>query len=90
MVVVACALAAGIASGAPYSVGLAMSKKRRDGSILPLVAAACVSVVVIALSVLIAYVLVREDLIVFACALLVAFFATTVVSVILYGRKPRP
>lgn len=90
LVVVACAVLAGVASGAPYAVGLAVSKKKRDASILPLVGAACVSVVVIALAVLVAYVLVRDDLIVFACALLVAFFVTVVLSVIVYGRKPRP
>ena len=90
MVVVICALLAGVASSAPYAVGLAVSKKKRDGSFLPLIGAACVSVVVIALAVLIAYVATREDLLVFSCVLVVAFLAMTVLSVILYGRKPRP
>lgn len=90
MVAVVCALLAGVASSAPYAVGLAVSKKKRDGSILRLVGAACVSVVVIALAVLIAYVATREDLLVFSCVLVVVFLAMTVLSVILYGRKPRP
>lgn len=90
LILAACALAAGVCSGAPYAVALAVSKKKRDGSILPLVGAACVSVVVIALSVLIAYAVAREGLLVFSCVLVVAFLATTVLSVILYGRKPRP
>ena len=55
-----------------------------------LVGAACVSVVVIAVSVLVAYVAIREELFLFACVLVVAFLAATVVSVVLYGRKPRP
>ena len=44
----------------------------------------------IALAVLIAYVATREDLLVFSCVLVVVFLAMTVLSVILYGRKPRP
>ena len=90
VVAVVCALMAGVASSAPYAVGLAVSKKKRDGSILRLVGAACVSVVVIAVSVLVAYVAIREELFLFACVLVVVFLAMTVLSVILYGRKPRP
>ena len=90
MVVIICALLAGVASSAPYGVCLAVSKKKRDGSILPLIGAACVSVVVIAVSVLVAYVAIREELFLFACVLVAAFLAATVVSVVLYGRKPRP
>lgn len=90
MVVIICALLAGVASSAPYAVCLAVSKKKRDGSILPLIGAACVSVVVIAVSVLVAYVAIREELFLFACVLVAAFLAATVVSVVLYGRKPRP
>lgn len=90
VVAVVCAMLAGVASSAPYAVGLAVSKKKRDGSILPLVGAACVSVVVIALAVLIAYATTRENLLVFSCVLVVVFLAMTVLSVILYGRKPRP
>ncbi len=85
-----CALVAGLASAAPYAIALAVSKKKRDGSILPLLCAACVSLVVIIVSVLIAYVVARDGIILFALVLLVAFLATTVVSVVVYGRKPRP
>lgn len=90
LVVTVCALLAGVAGAAPYAVGLAVLKKKRDGSILRLVGAACVSVVVIAASVLITYVTIREELFLFACVLVVALLAVTVVSVVLYGRKPRP
>ncbi len=88
--IVVAGLAAGLASAAPYAVGLGVSKKKRDGSILPLLCAACVSLVVIIVSVLIAYVLVRDRLILFAIVLLAAFLVATVLSVIMYGRKPRP
>lgn len=90
LILTACGLLAGVLGGVPYAVALAVSKKKRDGSILPLVGAACVSVVVIALSVLIAYAVAREGLLVFSCVLVVAFLVMTVLSVILYGRKPRP
>lgn len=83
-------LVAGIASASPYAIGLGVSKRKRDGSILPLLCAACVSLVVIIVSVLIAYVLVRDSLVLFALALLAAFLVATVLSVIMYGRKPRP
>lgn len=88
--IVICAFVAGLASAAPYAVGLSVSKKKRDGSILPLLCAACVSLVVIIVSVLIAYVAARDGIILFALVLLVVFLAATVLSVIMFGRKPRP
>jgi len=83
-------LACGLLSGAPYWVALRVAKRRRDASILPAVVAACVSIVAIALSVLVAWVLAPGALLVFAIALVVAFFATTIASVVMFGRKPRP
>lgn len=88
--IVACALLAGLLGAAPYAVGLAVSKKKRDGSILPLVGAACVSLLVIIVSVLIAYVVAREGLVLFSVVLVATFLVATVVCVVVYGRKPRP
>ena len=82
--------ACGVLSGAPYVVALAIAKKRRDASILPALVAACVSVVVIALSVLVVWNTAPAFLFVFAIALMVALLATAVASVVMYGRKPRP
>lgn len=79
----------GLLGGAPYAVGLHIQRKGRDTSILPLVGAACVSLVVLALSVLVGYATMRDVLLVFACAVLVAFLVTVIASVVLYGRKPR-
>lgn len=79
----------GLVAGAPYAVALRLSKRSHDASVLPALLAVGVSIVVIALSVLVAWVLLRELLILFACSLVVAFLAVVVASVALLGRKPR-
>lgn len=83
-------IACGLLSGAPYMVALFVARKRRDASILPALVAVCVSVVVIALSVLVGWLTVPGTLLVFAIALVVAFFAMVIASVVMFGRKPRP
>jgi uncharacterized membrane protein YqjE len=80
----------GLLSGAPYVVGLSVAKKRRDASILPALVAVCVSFVVISLSILIAWAVLRDAVLVFAIAMLVVFLLTAVASVVMYNRKPRP
>ena len=80
----------GLLGGAPYAVGLTIAKKRRDASIVPALIAVCVSIVVIALSTLIGFALMRDSLLVFAITLVAAFLVTVVVSVLFYVRKPRP
>lgn len=80
----------GLLGGAPYAVGLAVAKRKREASIVPALAAVCVSVVVIALSTLIGFAAMREVLPVFVIALVVVFMLTVVASVLLYVRKPRP
>ena len=79
----------GLLAGAPYVVALKLSKRSHDASVLPALAAVGVSIVVIALSVLVAWVLLRELLILFAGSLVVAFLAVVVAGVALLGRKPR-
>ena len=79
----------GLLAGAPYAVALRLSKRSHDASVLPALAAVGVSIVVVALSVLGAWVLLRELLILFACSLVVAFLAVVVAGVALLGRKPR-
>lgn len=89
LVSVVAGLVCGLLGGLPYGVALHIQRKSREASILPVVGAVCVSLVVLAVSVLVGYAAMREDLLVFACVLVVAFLATTVVSVVVYGRKPR-
>lgn len=77
----------GLLACAPYSVAFAINKKRRDASILPALVAVGVSMVVIAVSVLVGWLLMREALVSFAVALALTFLLGVVVSVIVYGRK---
>ena len=73
----------GLLAGAPYVVALKLSKRSHDASVLPALAAVGVSIV------LVAWVLLRELLILFAGSLVVAFLAVVVAGVALLGRKPR-
>ncbi len=80
----------GALSGAPYFVALTIMRKRREASILPGVIAACLSIVIVALSVLLGWALIRSALLEFAIALVITFLAVAVTSVVLLGFKPRP
>ena len=89
LVSVVAGLVCGLLGGLPYGVALRVQRESREASILPILGAVCVSLVVLAVSVLVGYAAMRENLLVFACVLVVAFLAVTVVSVVVYGRKPR-
>lgn len=83
-------IACGALGGAPYAVAFLMAKKRRDATVLPAVVAACLSIVVVALSVLVGWAFLRPVLLEFAIALVITFLAFIVVSVACIGHKPRP
>lgn len=89
LVPVVAGLVCGVLGGLPYGVVLHLQRKSRETSILPAVGAVCVSLVVLAVSVLVGYAAMRESLLVFVCAMVAVFFVMTVASVVLYGRKPR-
>lgn len=87
---IAAGIACGILGGAPYLVALAVMRKKHEASVFPGVVAACLSIVVVALSVLLGWVLMRSALLEFAIALVITFLALVVTSVVLLGFKPRP
>lgn len=82
-------VACGLLAGGPYAFALRSSRRSRDASMVPALVAVCASIVVIALSILVAWMFLRSMLIVFTCALVVVFLAVVVASVALFGRKSR-
>lgn len=82
-------VACGAFAGAPYAVAMRVAKRSREASILPAVVAVCASILVIALSVLLGWVFLRDVLVIFAVTLVLMFLAIVVVSVVLFGRRPR-
>ena len=80
----------GVLGGVPYLVAPVVSRRAKSASIMPALVAACLSILVVALSVLLGWALFRPSLVQFAIALVVTFLAFVVMSVVAIGRKPRP
>lgn len=80
----------GVLGGAPYLAAPLVSRRAKTASIMPALVAACLSILVVALSVLLGWALFRPSLVQFAIALVVTFLAFVVLSVVAIGRKPRP
>lgn len=89
VVVILAGVFCGLASGSPYLVALRYMRRTRKVDVLPGLVAVGASFLVIALSLLLAWVLARPSLVPFVLALLVAFLVTVVVGVVLFNRKPR-
>ena len=83
-------IACGIAGGAPYFFALRVLRKNREASIAPSLVAACLSFVVVALSIFVGWAFMRSALLEFAVALVVTFLAIVVLGVVCIGLKSRP
>lgn len=83
-------VACGIVGGAPYFFALRAMRKNREASIGPSLIAACLSFVVVALSIFVGWAFMRSALLEFAVALVVSFLAIVVLGVVCIGLKSRP
>ena len=79
----------GLLSGLPYLVVFVLMKKRHAVSIFPAVVAVCVSIGVVALSLLATYAFMRDMLVVSMLALVVMLLVTVSVSAAVFARRPR-
>lgn len=79
----------GLLSGLPYTVATVLVRKSREATILPAVGAACVSLVVIMVSVLIGWLVFSASVVWFAIGMVAAFLIVVVASVLVFVRKPR-
>lgn len=86
---IAVGIVCGMVSGVPYAFALRSARRSHDASMVPALVAVGASIVVIALSILVAWAFWRDMLLIFACALVVVFLVVVVASVALFGRKPR-
>ena len=80
----------GLAGGAPYLVAFLVTKRTHGLSILPGLVALGASVLIVAVSLLGAYVLARDALAPFAIAFVVLFFGMVIISAVWFLKKPRP
>ena len=88
--VIAVGALCGLLAGSPYAVALRIVKKSREASILPALVAACVSLVVLALLLVIGWaVLEHNALVAFVLVLGGMFLLTVIASLLVYGFKRR-
>lgn len=80
----------GIAGGAPYLVAFAYAKRAHGLSVLPALVAVGASVLIVAVSLLGAYVLARDALAPFAIAFVLLFFCMVIIGAVWFMKKPRP
>ena len=80
----------GLLAGAPYLVAFARVRRTHAPSILPGFAALAVSILVIVVSLVVAWVVARGMIVPFAFALIVPFFIVVCVGAAWFLRRPRP
>ncbi|MBS5451577.1 MAG: hypothetical protein KHY83_08985 [Coriobacteriia bacterium] len=80
----------GAAGGAPYLVAFAYAKRAHGLSVLPALVAVGASVLIVAVSLLGAYVLARSAMAPFTIAFVALFFVMVIIGAVWFLKKPRP